>query len=167
MTQGSTNHEGNKTHFSMNLLLHIHSELLHNLHSVVSCNNHVKCVVEWQPPESFCQILHVPLPQVCASPQLYEGYDASLSLCVCKSLTDSGRNECSGRCGDRMRPVLQLVCSSAVLTLLYTEANRQVQATGPTQWSYISSLEGLNSWLHCFLVYLSHMNFSLAITLWV
>ncbi|TSQ58039.1 hypothetical protein Baya_11465 [Bagarius yarrelli] len=61
--------------------------------------------------------------KVCAFPQLYEGYDASLGLCICKSLTDSGRSECSGWCGDRIKPVLQLVCSSAGLQLLYTEAN--------------------------------------------
>ncbi|XP_053362889.1 uncharacterized protein LOC128532810 [Clarias gariepinus] len=29
--------------------------------------------------------------EVCASPELYEGFDASLGLCVCKSLPDSGR----------------------------------------------------------------------------
>ncbi|XP_047676183.1 uncharacterized protein si:dkey-103g5.4 isoform X3 [Tachysurus fulvidraco] len=84
---------------------------------------------------------HICTHEVCASPQLYEGYDASLSLCVCKSLTDSGRNECSGRCGDRMRPVLQLVCSSAVLTLLYTEANRQVSASGSALLSVLKHWE--------------------------
>ncbi|KAK3531764.1 hypothetical protein QTP70_028289 [Hemibagrus guttatus] len=83
---------------------------------------------------------HLCTHEVCASAQLYEGYDVSLGLCVCKSLSDSGRSECSGWCGDRMRPVLQLVCSPAVLTLIYTEANRQVQHTGPSPYFYISSL---------------------------
>ncbi|XP_017347105.1 uncharacterized protein si:dkey-103g5.4 isoform X2 [Ictalurus punctatus] len=84
---------------------------------------------------------HLCSNEVCASPQLYEGYDASLGLCVCKSLTDPGRSECSGWCGDRMRPVLQLVCSSAVLQLLYTEANRQVSASGSALLSILKHWE--------------------------
>ncbi|XP_058270321.1 uncharacterized protein si:dkey-103g5.4 isoform X4 [Hemibagrus wyckioides] len=84
---------------------------------------------------------HLCTHEVCASPQLYEGYDASLGLCVCKSLSDSGRSECSGWCGDRTRPVLQLVCSSAFLTLLYTEANRQVSASGSALLSVLKHWE--------------------------
>lgn len=66
--------------------------------------------------------------QVCASPELYEGFDASLGLCICTSpaRTDSGRIKCSGWCGGRTTPALQLVCSSSSLQLLYNEEDRQV-----------------------------------------
>ncbi|KAI5620779.1 hypothetical protein C0J50_19651 [Silurus asotus] len=79
--------------------------------------------------------------QVCASPQLYEGYDASLGLCACKSLSDSGRSECSGWCGDKRTPVLQLLCSSAALQLLYTETDRQVSASGSALLSVLKHWE--------------------------
>ncbi|XP_062872587.1 multiple epidermal growth factor-like domains protein 10 [Trichomycterus rosablanca] len=87
--------------------------------------------------------------QVCASPELYEGFDASLGLCVCKSHagTDSGKSECSGWCEGRTTPMLQLVCSSATLQLLYNEANRQVSTSGSVllsvlkHWDFQGKLE--------------------------
>ncbi|KAF7699916.1 hypothetical protein HF521_002874 [Silurus meridionalis] len=97
-------------------------------------NQYGKCLDhrQWK---DFCSY------EVCASPQLFEGYDASLGLCACKSLSDSGRSECSGWCGDKRTPVLQLLCSSAALQLLYTETDRQVSASGSALLSVLKHWE--------------------------
>ncbi|XP_026869480.2 platelet endothelial aggregation receptor 1 [Electrophorus electricus] len=66
--------------------------------------------------------------QVCASPERYEGYDASLGLCVCTDPAwhEPTRSECVGGCRDRSTPPLLLVCSAPELHLLYTASNSQV-----------------------------------------
>ncbi|XP_055052386.2 uncharacterized protein [Misgurnus anguillicaudatus] len=67
--------------------------------------------------------------QVCLSPELYEGYDSSLGLCVCKgpSGPDPERVDCVGWC--IQSPILQMVCTGS-LYLLYTESTQQVSMSG-------------------------------------
>ncbi|KAK7156390.1 hypothetical protein R3I94_006451 [Phoxinus phoxinus] len=69
--------------------------------------------------------------QVCPSPELYEGYDGSLGLCVCRGLSrpEPDRVECVGWCRNTPSPVLLLVCTGS-LYLLYTESNQQVSMSG-------------------------------------
>ncbi|ROL53321.1 hypothetical protein DPX16_20431 [Anabarilius grahami] len=69
--------------------------------------------------------------QVCPSPELYDGYDGSLGLCVCRGLSrpEPDRAECVGWCRNTLSPVLQLVCTGS-LYLLYTESNQQVSMSG-------------------------------------
>ncbi|XP_056613166.1 uncharacterized protein si:dkey-103g5.4 isoform X2 [Triplophysa dalaica] len=69
--------------------------------------------------------------QVCSSPEVYEGYDGSLGLCLCKGLSgpEQERIDCVGWCRNTQIPVLQVVCTES-LYLLYTESNRQVSMSG-------------------------------------
>ncbi|XP_067222022.1 uncharacterized protein si:dkey-103g5.4 isoform X4 [Chanodichthys erythropterus] len=87
-------------------------------------NQHGECLdhKQWK---QYCS------QQVCPSPELYEGYDGSLGLCVCRGLSrpEPDRVECVGWCRNTLSPVLQLVCTGS-LYLLYTESNQQVSMSG-------------------------------------
>ncbi|XP_067306926.1 uncharacterized protein si:dkey-103g5.4 isoform X3 [Pseudorasbora parva] len=87
-------------------------------------NQHGECLdhKQWK---QYCS------QQVCPSPELYEGYDGSLGLCVCRGLSrpEPDRVECVGWCRNIPTPVLQLVCTGS-LYLLYTESNQQVSMSG-------------------------------------
>ncbi|TRY84875.1 hypothetical protein DNTS_017991, partial [Danionella cerebrum] len=86
--------------------------------------------------------------QVCSSPELYEGFDGSLGVCVCRSLPgpEPDRVECAGWCRSLLTPVLQLVCTGG-LYLLYTESNHQLSMSGSVlesvlkRWDSHGSLE--------------------------
>ncbi|XP_057206531.1 uncharacterized protein LOC130564467 [Triplophysa rosa] len=87
-------------------------------------NQHGECLdhKQWK---QYCS------EQVCSSPELYEGYDGSLGLCLCKGLSgpEQDRIDCVGWCRNTQNPVLQVVCTES-LYLLYTESNQQVSMSG-------------------------------------